>query len=102
MYAQELIHATIEHYTIERHLARGGMADVFLARDLQQPERTVAIKVALQRVGEQNERFLREAQAMMSLHHPHILPALGSGSYATWDYIIMPYLAAGSLRDCSN
>ncbi|BCL80625.1 serine/threonine protein kinase [Ktedonobacteria bacterium brp13] len=102
MQTQELIHATIEHYKIERHLARGGMADVFLARDLQQPERTVAIKVVLQGLGEQSERFLREAQAMMSLRHPHILPALGSGSYAAWHYMFMPYAAGGSLRELTG
>jgi serine/threonine protein kinase len=62
MQTQELIHATIEHYTIERHLARGGMADVFLARDQQQPERTVAIKVVLHGLGEQSERFLNTAR----------------------------------------
>ncbi|BCL83654.1 serine/threonine protein kinase [Ktedonobacteria bacterium brp13] len=102
MQTQELIHATIEHYKIERHLARGGMADVFLARDLQQPERTVAIKVVRQGLGEQSERFLREAQAMTSLHHPHILPVLGSGSYAAWHYMFMPYAAGGSLRELTG
>jgi serine/threonine protein kinase len=99
MYIEELLHATIEHYTIEQHLARGGMADIFLARDQQLPEKIVAIKVVSQGIREHNDRLLREAQAMLSLQHPHILPALGSGSYRSWDYIIMPYLAAGSLRD---
>src|ERR1700753_3041442 len=99
MYTEELIHATIENYTIEQHLARGGMADIFLARDQQLPEKVVAIKVVSQGIREHNHRLLREAQAMLSLQHPHILPALGSGSYRSWDYIIMPYLVAGSLRD---
>lgn len=98
MSTQQLIHAIIEHYSIERHLARGGMADVFLARDQQRGDE-VAIKLVLQGLGEQSDRFLREAQAMTTLHHPHILPGLSSGAYENWYYLVMPYMAHGSLRD---
>jgi Serine/threonine protein kinase len=98
MSTQQLIHAIIEHYSIERHLARGGMADVFLARDQQRGDE-VAIKIVLQGLGEQSERFLREAQAMTTLHHPHILPGLSSGAYENWYYLVMPYMAHGSLHD---
>jgi serine/threonine-protein kinase len=67
-------------YRIERELGRGGMAIVYLARDLRY-DRVVAVKVLrpeiLISVG--SERFLREIHIAARLSHPHILPLFDSG-----------------------
>ena len=62
-------------FQLERELGHGGMATVFLARDLQQ-DRPVAIKVMdptlASAVGA--ERFLREIALARSMEHPLIVP----------------------------
>ncbi len=66
-------------YTIERELARGGMAVVFLAPDLKH-DRPVAIKVLRPDLAAAlgAERFLREIQTAARLQHPNILPLCDS------------------------
>src|SRR2546425_4259545 len=67
-------------YTIERELGRGGMATVYLARDVKH-DRTVALKVLRSELAASvaAERFLREIQVTAHLTHPNILPLLDSG-----------------------
>ena len=63
-------------YTIERELGRGGMAIVYLARDIAL-DRTVAVKVLpphLAADASSRERFLREARTAAGLSHPNIVP----------------------------
>src|SRR5689334_4539062 len=72
--------ALADHYTLERELGQGGMATVYLARDVRH-NRHVAIKVmhaelAL-RIGA--ERFLKEIETTANLQHPNILPLFDSG-----------------------
>ena len=69
-----------DRYTVEREIGRGGMAVVFLARDLRH-ERTVALKVLRPELTESVhlERFVREIRIAASLKHPHILPLFDSG-----------------------
>src|ERR1700754_4197183 len=66
-------------YTVERELGRGATAIVYLARDLDYG-RMVAIKVLRTELAESvtAERFLREINVTAQLHHPHIVPVLGS------------------------
>lgn len=45
-------------------------------------------------------RFRREAQVAMSLHHPHVVPMLGSGEIDGHPYVVFPFLAGGSLAAC--
>src|SRR6185503_9174061 len=87
-------------YTIERELGRGGMAVVYLARDVKH-DRQVAIKVLTSDVSEgvKSERFLREVQLAARLTHPHILQLLDSGRADGLLYYVMPYVAGESLRD---
>ena len=76
-----LADALRDRYLLERELARGGMATVYLARDLKH-DRPVALKVldpALA-VSLGTERFLREIRTAARLQHPHILTVLDSGS----------------------
>ena len=67
--------ALTSQYVIERELGRGGMATVYLARDLRH-DRNVAIKVLRDEVVESlaRDRFIRETQLAARLNHPHVLP----------------------------
>lgn len=88
-----------QRYRIERELGEGGMALVFLARDLRH-DRPVALKVLRPElavaVGE--ERFLREIHIAAQLNHPHILPLHDSGEADGLLFYVMPYEEGESLR----
>ncbi|MGH7511553.1 MAG: protein kinase domain-containing protein [Gemmatimonadales bacterium] len=75
-----------DRYRLERELGRGGMAQVWLARDLRH-DRPVALKILRPELAAAlgAERFLREIRLTARLQHPNILPVLDSG--------------AGTLRD---
>src|SRR5213594_3862612 len=92
--------ALAERYTIERELGRGGMATVYLARDLKHG-RLVAIKVLRPEIAAAlgPERFLREIEVAARLTHPHILPLHDSGQAGGSLYYVMPYIEGESLRD---
>ncbi len=91
--------AIASRYAIERELGRGGMAFVYLARDLKH-DRQVALKVLRPDVAAAigAERFLREIQIAARLTHPHILPVHDSGEAAGFLYYVMPYLEGETLR----
>ena len=87
-------------YAIERELGRGGMATVYLARDVRH-RRQVAIKVLHPELSAilGPDRFLREIEVTASLQHPHILPLFDSGSVSPGLlYYVMPYVPGESLR----
>src|SRR5712671_6956331 len=86
-------------YTIERELGRGGMATVYLARDLKH-DRLVALKVLRPELAAVlgTERFLREIRLTARLQHPHILTLIDSGEAEGFVYYVMPYVEGGSLR----
>jgi hypothetical protein len=87
------------HYAIERPLGSGGMATVYLARDLRH-DREVALKVVRPDLAAAlgTDRFLREIRITAQLNHPHILPLLDSGGEGDVLYYVMPYASGGSLR----
>ncbi|MGH7578567.1 MAG: protein kinase domain-containing protein, partial [Gemmatimonadales bacterium] len=87
-------------YQLERVLGRGGMATVYLARDLKH-ERQVALKVLDGEVAASlgPERFQREIKLAARLHHPHILSVYDSGEAAGRLWFAMPYVRGESLRD---
>jgi tetratricopeptide (TPR) repeat protein len=91
-----------DRYRIERELGHGGMATVYLARDLRH-ERQVAIKVLRPELAAAigPERFLREIAITAQLDHPHILPLLDSGRAGPEPllYYVMPLVEGESLRD---
>ena len=91
--------AVKDKYTIEREVGRGGMAVVFLARDVRHDRRT-ALKVLRPELSASigAERFLREIQIEASLHHPHILPLYDSGRVNGTLYYTMPYVEGETLR----
>jgi Tol biopolymer transport system component len=86
-------------YTIERELGRGGMATVYLARDLKH-DRPVAVKVLRPELAAVLgvERFLREIRLTAQLQHPHILTLIDSGEAGGFLYYVMPYVEGESLR----
>jgi eukaryotic-like serine/threonine-protein kinase len=86
-------------YEIARELGRGGMATVYLSRDLKH-DRRVAIKLLDPGVATAlgPARFLREIRLTASLSHPHILPLLDSGEADGLVYYVMPYAEGESLR----
>ncbi|MGQ0648106.1 MAG: protein kinase domain-containing protein [Gemmatimonadaceae bacterium] len=87
------------HYTIECELAQGGMATVYLARDLRH-DRRVAIKVLREEVAAAvgSERFLEEIRVTASLQHPHILPLFDSGNADGLLWYVMPFVEGETLR----
>src|SRR6184192_4743596 len=87
-------------YTIERELGRGGMATVYLARDVKH-DRPVALKVLRPELAASvgAERFLREIQVTAHLTHPNILPLLDSGRADDFLYYVTPYVEGESLRN---
>jgi serine/threonine-protein kinase len=91
--------ALAAQYELERALARGGMSEVLLARDVKHGRR-VALKVMSPEVAGNigTERFLREIQLAARLTHPHILPLLDSGFAAGRPYYVMPYVDGESVR----
>ena len=98
--AARLNAALSDRYRIERELGHGGMATVYLARDLRHG-RAVAIKVLrpelTQAVG--GDRFLREINIAAQLQSPHILPLLDSGEANDLLFYVMPFIDGVSLRD---
>jgi serine/threonine protein kinase/tetratricopeptide (TPR) repeat protein len=89
-----------DRYAFERELGRGGMATVWLARDLRH-DRPVALKVLHPDLAATlgPERFLREIRLAARLQHPHILSVYDSGETAGRLWFTMPYVEGESLRD---
>ena len=92
--------AISDRYRVGRELGAGGMATVYLARDLKH-DRDVAIKVLRDDVAQSvgRERFLREIRLAAKLSHPHILPLFDSGDADGTLFYVMPVVQGQSLRD---
>src|SRR5438067_6048309 len=88
-----------DRYAIERELGRGGMATVYLARDVRH-DRLVALKVLVRAftASLEAERFLAEIRITASLSHPNIIPLLDSGIAGEWLYYVTPFAPGESLR----
>jgi tetratricopeptide (TPR) repeat protein len=93
-----LVRTLQEHYLFERELGCGGMATVYLARDLRD-DSLVAVKVLrpdlVPLLGA--ERFEREIRITATLKHPNILPVLGSGKAEDVPFYVTPYIDGESL-----
>lgn len=91
--------ALADRYVIERELGRGGMATVFLARDVKH-DRRVAIKVLEPELGAVlgHERFQAEIKVTATLQHPNLLPLFDSGEAAGQLFYVMPYVQGETLR----
>ena len=91
--------ALADRYSVERELGAGGMATVYLAKDLRH-DRAVAIKVLRPELAASlgAERFLLEIKTTAQLTHPNILPLLDSGEADGLLYYAMPFVEGESLR----
>ena len=96
-YLAELQLGLAGRYVVDREIGRGGMASVFLARDLQN-NRQVALKVLSPEIAAvAGDRFLREIATVGALSHPHILPIYDSGKTNGLAYFVMPFVEGESL-----
>src|SRR5574339_128120 len=90
---------TIGRVRIEKLLARGGMAEVYLGSHLTL-ERPVAIKLLHSYIEEEPlliERFHREAKVVASLRHPNIVQIFDFNTIDGHPYIVMEYLKGPTL-----
>ena len=103
---KQLRDALADRYRLERELGQGGMATVYLARDLKH-DRDVAIKVLRPDLAAAlgAERFLAEVKITARLDHPHILTLIDSAAFAEHPggpevrpYYVMPFVRGESLR----
>lgn len=86
-------------YRIEREIAAGGMATVYLARDLKH-DRDVALKVLRPDLAAMvgGQRFLEEIRITAKLDHPHILTLIDSGESDDVLWYALPYVRGETLR----
>jgi serine/threonine-protein kinase len=84
---------------IDRLVGEGGMATVYLARDVKH-NRKVALKVLKPDLGAVVgvDRFLAEIQVTANLQHPNLLPLFDSGAAGGLLFHVMPYVEGESLR----
>src|SRR5436305_10193013 len=90
-----------KRYRIERSIARGGMAEVYLALD-ESLNRQVALKALFPEFAREPsfvERCRREAQAAANLNHPNIVGIYDWGQEDGTYFIVMEYVEGRSLRD---
>src|SRR3977135_3398401 len=95
----QLNSALTGRYEIEREIGMGGMATVYLPRDIKH-DRRVALKLLNPELGAVLgvERFLSEIQVTANLQHPNLLPLFDSGEAGGLLYYVMPYVEGESLR----
>jgi serine/threonine protein kinase len=85
-------------YELRFRVAQGGMSEVYLGYD-RRVKRYVAVKVLYGSDEPFVRRFEREARAVGTLAHDHILPLFDFGEQRPWYYLIMPFVEGGTLRD---
>ena len=106
--AESLIGRAIGSYRLVQILGSGGAGSVFLGQSITTPAEQVAIKVMmppaqLSRAGRDDfrKRFLREAQTLRQLRHPHIVSIIAAGEVPEIGlaYMILPYMTGGTLAN---
>ncbi|HEY5546198.1 MAG TPA: serine/threonine-protein kinase [Gemmatimonadaceae bacterium] len=95
-----LSEALAGRYAIAREVGAGGMATVFLARDIKH-DRDVALKVLRPELAAAmgSDRFPREIRTVAQFNHPHILSLYDSGEVDGFLYYVMPFVEGETLRD---
>ena len=86
------------NYRLVRLLGRGGFAEVYLGEHIH-IQKQVAIKVLSNQLGSTDlERFIREAQTITALEHPHIVRVFDFGIQEEVPFLVMDYAPNGTLR----
>lgn len=98
---EDLTGKQVGPYQIVAPLGEGGMAAVYKA---YQPamDRYVALKILPRHFASDPQftsRFQQEARLLAKLQHPHILPIFDFGEMDGYTYIVMPFIASGTLTD---
>ena len=99
--SHEMVGRTLSHYQVARSLGKGGMGEVYLARDTVLG-RPVAIKLLARqftRDEERVKRFQQEASAASALNHPGILTVYEIGRHDDLHFIATEYVEGETLRD---
>lgn len=95
--------ALADLYVIVRELGQGGMATVYLARDVKH-DREVTLKVLRPELAAilGRERFLNEIRLTAKLEHPHIVTLIDSSEWGGFLWYVLPFIRGESLRDRLN
>ena len=95
----QLTAALAGRYEVEREIGAGGMATVYLARDVKHSRR-VALKVLKPELGAVLgvDRFLSEIRVTANLQHPNLLPLFDLGEANGLLFYVMPFVEGESLR----
>lgn len=105
MQQSELINRLIaDRYRIKSLVARGGMANVYLATD-ERLEREVAVKVIYPHLAENpsfRTKFIQEAKTAARLNHPNLVNVYDQGTDDGLTYMVMEYVPGMTLRDALN
>src|SRR5918998_319414 len=90
-------------YQLEQELGRGGMATVFLARDLRLSRRVVVKVMHPGEDGRRAERFRREAELVASLKHPNVLEVHDFGEDAVrGPFLVCEWVQGENLRELAR
>jgi len=95
-----LIGRVIGHYEVIDLIGRGGMGEVYRARDARL-NRLVAMKfVSSEHVNESaRRRFQQEARMASALNHPHILTVHEAGEFEGQQYLVTEFIDGGTVRE---
>lgn len=87
----------LQQYEIIRPIGKGGMGEVYLARDTRLG-RLVAIKFLLEHSGPAATRFLAEARTTAQCRHDNIVVIYDVGEFQNFPYMVLEYIQGQSLR----
>ena len=90
-----------ERYRIDKFVAQGGMATVYLAEDLRL-DRKVAVKIIHPHLATNSsfrDKFIREAKMAARLSHPNLVNVFDQGTDGSTAYLVMEYVEGITLRN---
>ncbi len=93
--------AILSDYLLLQCISKGGIADVYRARQHSEGNYEVAAKVFRSSFAQRadfRDYFMAEAEKIGQIEHPHILPLLEFGEGEDLLYVVMPYMATGTLE----
>lgn len=94
--------AILSDYFLLQCISSGGVADVYRARQNGEGNHEVAVKIFRSEYARREtfrEYFMIEAEKIGQFEHPYILPLLEFGEGEELLYVVMPYVATGTLED---
>src|SRR5262245_58621401 len=100
-HAMPLVGRTLSHYQVQSLLGRGGMGEIYLARD-PRLERAVALKILppdLAFDADRMQRFTQEAKAASALNHPNVATIHDIGQSGDVRFIVMEYVEGQTLAE---